>query len=334
LRIFSNEPGDYGTSLPGKVLQSTTWDKEAPLADAFLARLQYAYGSKEWGVRIDGANLFAEQLKGTQAAVLSRSSKLHGMLSTDHPFEYLDGKSPSLYIADLREQASRVTSASRFLADETRARTLNPHWIGGMQKEGYAGTLELLNAVNNLWGWQATDPDMVRADQWQAIHDTFIRDTRQLGLKAWFEQHNPTAQAQIVERMVEAIRKGYWDAAESTRRELVERWHELADQHSVDIGEPATREFVGQMAAGFGLQASVSAETAPAQSPANDNSQTSAGEQVRGQVLQAVSPNGGSQPLPWPAWMGLMLLVACGFAGAAAQMRSNTRLKVTEKNAT
>jgi len=332
LRIFSNAPGDYGTSLPGSVLQSTTWDKETPLAQAYLERLQYAYGSKDWGTRAEAGNLFAEQLKGTQGAVLSRSSKLHGLLSTDHPFEYLgglslavrhlDAKSPALYISDLREQSSRVTSAARFLSDEMRTRVLNPHWIAGMQREGYAGTLELLNAVNNLFGWQVTDPGSVRADQWQAVHETFIRDIRQLGIKDWFAQHNPTAQAQIVERMIEAIRKGYWDAAEQTRRELLERWRELAEQHSVNIGEEATKNFVTQMAAGFGLQP---ASEAPATSDADAVAQN--GEQVRGAVLQAVAPGetAAAQPL-WPMWLGLALLTLCVLTGRLMQARGNFRI--------
>lgn len=76
-----------------------------------------------------------------------------------------------------------------------------------MQQEGYAGTLEVLNVANNLWGWQAADRSMVRADQWQALHDTFVKDQRALGVNEWFETHNPTAQTQLIERMVEAIRK-------------------------------------------------------------------------------------------------------------------------------
>ena len=43
-----------------------------------------------------------------------------------------------------------------------------------------------------------TDPGTVRADQWQSLHDTFVRDVRKLGLAAWFEQHNPTAQGQLI----------------------------------------------------------------------------------------------------------------------------------------
>ncbi|MBF3225889.1 hypothetical protein HKW74_41230, partial [Pseudomonas aeruginosa] len=110
---------------------------------------------------------------------------------------------------------------------ELRGRYLSPQWIAAMQREGYAGSLEMLDLANNLWGWQAADRTMVRADQWQALHDTFVMDRRELGLAEWFETHNPTAQAQIIARMAEAIRKGYWDASEQTRRELAERWRQL-----------------------------------------------------------------------------------------------------------
>jgi cobaltochelatase CobN len=65
LRLFSNEPGDYATGLPGAVLNSTTWEKEAPLAESFLTRMQYGYGSRDWGVAAGSANLFAEHLRGT-----------------------------------------------------------------------------------------------------------------------------------------------------------------------------------------------------------------------------------------------------------------------------
>jgi cobaltochelatase CobN len=333
LRIFSNAPGDYGTHLPDAVLASTTWESDAQLARGFLSRLQYAYGAKDWGARIDGANLFAEQLKGAQAAVLSRTSKLHGILSTDHPFEYLgglalairhlDGAAPSLYIADLKDQAARIASAARFLADEMRTRTLNPRWIAGMQKEGYAGTLELLNATNHLWGWQVTAPDTVRADQWQAVHDTFVRDIRQLGLAAWFEENNPTAQGQIIERLIEAIRKGYWDASEATRKELVERWAELAERHGVRVGEAPTRAFVEQMAAGFGLQLAAAAQGPPKGAAEKGKS----GEPVRGQVLQPVTPDAAAGDSPWRFWAGPVFLLVCLVAGAAMQLRSNARLK-------
>lgn len=326
LRIFSNEPGDYGTGLPDQTLASAEWEEDATLAESFLARMQYAYGASEWGHSLEGRNLFAEQLKGTDAAILSRSSNLHGVLSTDHPFEYLgglamavrhlDGKSPALYISDLREKEPKLTTAAQFLAAEMRTRPLNPHWISEMQKEGYAGTLEMLNYVNNLWGWQVTAPETVRADQWQAIHDTYVMDSRGLKLTEFFEEHNPAAQAQLMERLLEAIRKGYWNAEEETRRELAERWQELDALQDTKIGAEVTRDFAEQMAAGFGIaQAEASSEAAgqPQQAP------------VKGQVMEEVAQESeGQAEMPWRIWVGIGVLCLLFLFGAARQQRRSS----------
>lgn len=322
LRIFSNEPGDYGTGLPDATLASTEWEDDAPLAENFLARMRYAYGSSHWGETPAGANLLAEQLRGTDAAILSRSSNLHGVLSTDHPFEYLgglalavrhlDGKSPSLYISDLRDREPRLTTAARFLASELRSRYLNPAWIEGMKEEGYAGTLEMLNAVNNLWGWQVTAPETVRADQWQAVHDTYVADRRGLDLQEWFEAHNAAAQAQLIERLLEAIRKGYWDASDETRREIAERWQELQQQDVPPVAE-VTREFAAQMAAGFGLSAAA---------PTAQGGETAASMPVQGQLMEPVAQPQGSAPQHWRYWIGLSLLAIFFMLGALRQLRT------------
>lgn len=324
LRLFGNAPGDYGTGVTQLTLDSTRWDDDSALAEQFLGRLQYAYGSRDWGVKLDGGNLFAEQLKGVQAAILSRSSTLNGVLSTDHPFEYLgglslavrhlDGASPALYIADLRQRQPRTTAAAQFLASELRGRYLSPQWIAAMQREGYAGSLEMLDLANNLWGWQAADRTMVRADQWQALHDTFVMDRRELGLAEWFETHNPTAQAQIIARMAEAIRKGYWDASEQTRRELAERWRQLAAAGAGEVGAATTREFIERMAGGFG-EAAAQAEGAAA---------SGAGETVSGRVLEEVAPPPSGEPQPWLR-LAAAVLLALFAAGAVRQSVVNRR---------
>src|SRR5690606_5431460 len=64
LRVFGNEPGDYGTGVSQLTLDSTQWEDESALAEQFLSRLQYGYGSDSWGEKIEGQNLFAEQLRG------------------------------------------------------------------------------------------------------------------------------------------------------------------------------------------------------------------------------------------------------------------------------
>jgi cobaltochelatase CobN len=336
LRIFSNAPGEYGSGLNHAVLAGRHADKdEATLADGFLSRMQYGYGAREGGVRLEGGNLLAEQLHGVQAAVLARSSNVNGLLSTDHPFEYLgglslavrrlDGASPALYVADLRQATPRTTGAARFIANELRSNALNPQWISAMQQEGYAGTLEVLKNVDNLFGWQVTDPSSVRGDQWQALHDTYVRDVRRLGVNDWFERGNPAAQAQLIERMLEAVERGYWQADARTRAELQQRLHRLQAGAAAN-GAPAPPV---PHAAGFGTAttppaAPTSAPAAPAGAmPATEPDTAPAPPTVRGQLLQRVEP--APDTLSWPAWFGPLLLLLCLAAGAWRQQRANTR---------
>lgn len=340
-RIFGNAPGQYGTGVPGLALRSTEWNDDAELARQFLASSRHAYGRHDWGADPAGANLLAEQLRGAQAVIMSRSSNLHGVLSTDHPFEFLgglsaairhvDGRAPQLLVSDLRTSRIATTGLARFLADELRTRYLNPQWIAAMQQEGYAGTLQVLNATNNLFGWQAMDPSTVRDDQWQALFDTYVADTRGLGTRAWFEAHNPTAQAQVLERMAEAIRKGYWDAPATTRQALAQRWRELAQQFGVDSGAALTRQYIADMAQGFGLAQAPAADAgaAGAHTPP-DPATPPAAEPVQGQVLEPVDvarPR-DDPALPW--LLGLMLLLFCGGAlRQAMRYRSPPRSTTT-----
>ncbi|NZA24955.1 cobaltochelatase subunit CobN [Luteimonas sp. SJ-92] len=345
LRMFGNAPGDYGTDLADQVMDSTGWDDEAPLAAQFLARMQYGYGGGDWGASGGGdANLLADHLAGTDGVVLPRSSNVYGVLNTDHVFEYMgglsmamrevDGSTPALYVSDLRTATARTTTAAEFLSAELRSRYLNPQWIGAMQQEGYAGTLQVLDVANNLFGWQATAPGTVRADQWQALHETYVRDERELGIDAWFEQHNPTAQAQLIERMMEAVRKGYWQADERTRRELAQRWQALTAELGADAGARITREFIEQVAGGFGLdpgmprpaaaqpptRAEALAPDANPEPPTADPADPAEPATVRGRVMQEVVRAASAEP-PWQPWLGGLLLLACAGLGGWRQAR-------------
>lgn len=302
LRIFTNAPGDYGTGLPRRIAKggegdADDWNSEADLAAPFLERMRYAYGARDWGLSLDGINLFAEQLKGVDAAVMGRSSNLHGLVSTDHPFEHLGGLSlairsvtgtaPDLFVTDMRGAGTSVIGAGAFISSEMRARYLNPHWIGAMKEEGYAGANAMLNIVNNLWGWQVTDPASIRADQWQAMHDVYVRDSRNLDLDRFFEQAHPSAQLQIVNRMLEAIRRDYWKADEATRGSLERRRQAL--QAIVAAADRASTRTLA--ANGFGLAAAASGRAPAAMAPAP----------------RPAAPDADSAPPPPPPPMGRIL---------------------------
>lgn len=328
MRIFSNAPGDYGSGLPDRLEKDSGWREEKSLAEPFLERLQYAYGARDWGLKTEGANLFAQQLRDVDAAVLLRSSTLHGLLSTDHPFEYLGGmslavrsmtgRSPDLYVTDMRQGAPRVATAASFLSDELRARYLNPQWIGAMQSEGYAGANAMAGIVNNLWGWQVTDPGSVRADQWQAMHDTYVADARKLGLSRFFERVHPGAQLQIVERMLEAITRDYWKADDATRRSLGARRTTL--RRALATAAAASESTSASQGYGFARPGAASQTSAPA--PSRPPETAAAPPRPRGRILEKVVPR---EPAP-PQLRGLLpalgLLFVLLLTGALLELRS------------
>ncbi|AGW92459.1 hypothetical protein N234_20750 [Ralstonia pickettii DTP0602] len=135
-RIFASESGNYGTGLNDATMATDTFGsgREAD-AKLYLARMQYAYGPDEqhWGEALPQVNLYAENLKGVDAALLARSANLYGMLTTDDPFQYLGGiglavryltgKAPELLISNLRDaNNARTETATGFLASELRTR--------------------------------------------------------------------------------------------------------------------------------------------------------------------------------------------------------------------
>ena len=266
-RIFSTASGEYGTGLPEATLATDSWGNKAEgddkLAKLYLNRMQSAYGpdEKQWGqVGVQGSagtNLYAEQLKGTEAAVLSRSSNTYGMLTTDDPFQYLggiglavravNGEAPALYISNLRNPGATKTEAAQdFLAKELATRQFHPGYIEGLMKEGYSGTLRVLDATNNLWGWTAVAHEIVRDDQWKEMADVYVNDKHQLGVREWMEKNNPHAYAQTMERMLEAARKGYWQADKQTLDQLKSRYSELQKSFDVHTANQTFMDYVKQ----------------------------------------------------------------------------------------
>lgn len=331
-RIFSNETGNYGSGINDAALASGTWDHESKLAELYLARMQYAYGAdpKEWGARLPQVNLYAENLNGVEAAALSRTSNLYGMLTTDDPFQYLGGvtlavrhvtgKSPDIYISNLRETTTaKAETAAEFLARELRTRQFHPGWIEGMKREGYSGTTEMLDSLNNFWGWQVTAPDIVRADQWQEFTDVYVRDKYKLGMRAWFEQYNPAAAAQMIERMLEAVRKEYWKADRATVRELATRYRDLVERFDVRTDNHRFLGFVNAAAgtAGYGLGRPNPSGATPSRRVARAVSEPL--QAVTGLKLERVNPAASAPPSPLT--FIVVLLCAATVLGAWQQHR-------------
>ncbi|TLU67194.1 cobaltochelatase subunit CobN [Thalassotalea litorea] len=266
LRIFSNETGNYGTGLAGASLDSDSWEDDSKLANLYLDRMGYAFGKDEsrWSENVTSDNLYAKVLSGTDGVVFSRSTNLYALMTNDDPFQYfggiglavrhLDGETPEMYVSNLRRKDNvKAQTMEAFLNQEMRSRYFHPRWIQAMQGSGYAGATAILDRMNNMWGWEVMTPDAVRDDHWQEFFEVYVNDKYELDMREFFEQHNAETLAQMLERMLEAVRKGYWDADKQTLQTMVETYTELATEFDVATDNEKFKEFMDNTAAGFGL---------------------------------------------------------------------------------
>ncbi|HEY1068126.1 MAG TPA: cobaltochelatase subunit CobN, partial [Pirellulales bacterium] len=244
-RVFSNEPGVYGTGVSDYVNASDLWEQQtrsggdAEMAKLFLDRMGFPVGEEAGSA--DAAGLFARHAAGVDCVLASRSSHTFGVLTSDDPFAYigafslaarsLGGKAPRLYVENLRDESEVIIDpADQAIAKEMQSRYLHPQWIKSQQGEGYSGALQVLKTTQFLWGWQVTAPETVRQDQWQSLFDVYLRDQYQLGTQQWLEETNPAALAQMLERMVDAVRLGYWKPDAQTETELLARFDRAMEQ--------------------------------------------------------------------------------------------------------
>lgn len=328
VRIFSNETGAYGSGLADTALATDSWETDGKLADLYLKRMGYAFGSDEnrWSEKVSG--LYDKALSGTDAVLFSRSTNLYGMITSDDPFQYfgglslairnLDGKSPEMYVANLREKdKAKSESFDRFMARELRNRSFHPRWIEEVQKEGYAGALEILDRVNNFWGWTVMHPDGITDQQWQEFADIYVKDKYDMNMREFFENANPTNLAQIIERMLEAERKDYWQTDDATIKELVETYLEVKRDHAVLTDNQAFNKYLANKAQGFGLAPLLeSANQALAQDLAQSAQASTSDEMVEGQKLEQQDQPVMENNFDWQTFgFALLLLLAMAFGG-------------------
>jgi cobaltochelatase CobN len=196
---------------------------------------------------------------------------LYGALDNDDMFMYMGGlatairnidgteKSPELVITNTRDPGRpEMTSIDKFIGTEFRSRYVNPTWIEGMKKEGYAGAGEMRSFVEYLWGWDATVSETVTDGMWKESFDVYVEDKHNLGMKEFFEQKSPFAYQDITARMLETVRKAYWKADAATQKTLLEEYVASVNRHGVGCaehtcGNPRLQQYVMEQ----GLRAGV-----------------------------------------------------------------------------
>ncbi len=242
VRIFDEPPGRFNLNTSRIAAASGTWDSDRPMADEYLSKLGHGYGNGFWGEPME--DVFRLALSGTEKVVHSSSTMVYGALDNDDFFMYMgglaaavrsiDGESPEMVVTNTRDPGRpEMTGIDEFIGAELRTRYVNPTWIEGMQREGYAGAGEMRGFVEYLWGWDATVSETVDDAMWQEAFAVYVEDRHDLGMQRFFDAHSPFAYQDITGRMVETIRKGYWKADDATTERLLREHVESVATHGV-----------------------------------------------------------------------------------------------------
>ncbi|MEM8531954.1 MAG: magnesium chelatase subunit H [Chloroflexota bacterium] len=232
-RVFANAPGNYGANV-NHLVESSTWDEDGQLGEAFMSRKSFAYGPR--GTWRDARGIMEKALSTVDATFQNIDSFELGINDIDHYYEYLggvtksvellSGKRPPVLVAEAIASGDRLNSLEQMVRLESRAKLLNPKWFEAMLAHGYEGVHEIESRVSNTYGWSAT-ADAVEGWVYQGVSDTFLLDE---AMRKRLAALNPHATASMARRLLEANARGFWDADEETIAALQEIYGNLEDQ--------------------------------------------------------------------------------------------------------
>jgi magnesium chelatase subunit H len=234
LRVFSNAEGAYGSNV-NSLVDSSLFDNEDELADAYEARKSFAYGMD--GKATKNPSLLQAALKDVDVAYQNLESVELGVTTVDHYFDTLGGiaravkrakggAEAAVYIGDQTRGTAKVRTLKNQVALETRSRALNPKFFEALLEHGHEGVRQIEAQITNTLGWSATTGQV---DPWvyQKLSETFVLDT---DMRERLAALNPQASVRLASRLLEASDRDYWQPDEQTLNDLQDAADALEDR--------------------------------------------------------------------------------------------------------
>ena len=214
LRVFSNAEGAYGSNV-NQLVDSSAFEDDGDLADAYQARKSFAYGTD--GEASQQSELLQDTLQNVELAYQNLESVELGVTTVDHYFDTLggiaaavkrakNGAETPIYIGDQTRGSAKVRTLREQVALETRSRSLNPKFYEPLLKHGHEGVRQIEAHITNTVGWSATTG---KVDAWiyQELSETFVLDD---AMRKRLSDLNPQASMRMANRLLEASDRDYW----------------------------------------------------------------------------------------------------------------------------
>lgn len=239
VRVFGG--AGYGTGIMDYVEKGDAWEERSEIAGQYLRNMGVMYGDgKAWGKYCQEA--FEAALQDADVVIQPRQSNTWGALSLDHVYEFMGGlnlaveqvtgREPDTYLSDYRNRnRMRLQELKEAVGVESRTTIFNPAYIREKMKGGASSAAIFAETVRNTYGWNVMKPSIIGADIWNRIYAVYVRDEYHLGIRRFFENQHPAALEEITAVMLEAVRKGMWQANEQQIADLAQLHAELVNKY-------------------------------------------------------------------------------------------------------
>nr|MDO8117946.1 cobaltochelatase subunit CobN [Candidatus Sigynarchaeota archaeon] len=229
-RVFGPAPGRYNTNIT-EIISAGKWSNENELAEDYISTMGHVYIENQQIVK--DANAFSDLISMTEVMSQVRDSTEYHVSDLDHYYEFtgglvktkefLTGKVVPVLIADTTRRTVTIDTLSRSMKEGTITRTLNPRWIGAMLKHKHHGGQKVAERVENILGMSAT-AHAVDNSTWDHVHAQYIQNE---DIKNMLIENNRFAMMDVVKTLLQADKRGYWQASDEALDQLKKLYLEL-----------------------------------------------------------------------------------------------------------
>ncbi len=223
-RVFGDRPGAHGSGV-AEAIDSKNWKDQKDLSNVYVTWGCYAYGRKTYGVSVP--KQFKLRLSKIDVTVKNQDSREYDILDGDDWYDAhggmisavrtFKGEAPRSFCGDSSDpDRVKLRSTDEETKYVFRSRLVNPKWIESVKRHGYHGAGDLSRTVDFVFGWDAT-VEVVEDWMYEKLAETYVLDAE---MQEWLKEVNPFALQNMVERFLEAIERGMWDASEEMKKQL------------------------------------------------------------------------------------------------------------------
>ncbi|MDR2349811.1 MAG: cobaltochelatase subunit CobN [Deltaproteobacteria bacterium] len=230
-RVFGCPPGTYGAGVK-ELVETKKWKTKDDLGEIYVRFGGHAYGRGSYG--LTRPETFKRNLARMDVTVKNEDSREHDMMSCTDYYNYygglivaartVRGSAPLSFAGDDSDpKRVRIRTTFEEAKHILRARLVNPKWLEGVKRHGYKGAGDISHMMDTMFGWDAT-ADVMEDWMYEKVSDAYVLYP---AMKEWMEKVNPYARQNILDKLLEAITRGMWNASEETRQKLRDEYLEL-----------------------------------------------------------------------------------------------------------